>query len=83
MWGVLIYPIHFEHVYNSLQVLDSMLKNLYRLLKKLLTTDTDAAVRLHANIALVQLDSVAREFLFPKQTLQKKIQVLSSEDTFR
>ena len=45
--------------------------------------DTDAAVRLHANVALAQLDSVARDFLFPQQTLQKKIQVLSNEDTFR
>lgn len=34
-------------------------------------------------MALVQLDTMARNFLFPKQTLQKKIQVLSNEDTYR
>ncbi|KAK7114233.1 transport and Golgi organization protein 6 homolog [Littorina saxatilis] len=67
---------------DALIVLDSLLKDLYRLLKRVHNTDSDDAVRLHANMALVQLDTVSRQFLFPPQTLQKKIQVLSNQDTF-
>lgn len=70
-------------VWCVLQVLDCILKDLYHLLKKLHERDPDKTVRLHANMALVQLDTMARNFLFPKQTLQKKIQVLSNEDTYR
>ncbi|KAK7483036.1 hypothetical protein BaRGS_00025699 [Batillaria attramentaria] len=68
---------------DALTVLDSNLRDIYRLLKKLHEQDPDDAVRLHANMALVQLDSVARGYLFPKQTLQKKIQVLPDADTFK
>ncbi|XP_076469852.1 transport and Golgi organization protein 6 homolog [Babylonia areolata] len=64
-------------------VLESVLPRLYRLLKKVSVVEEDEAVRLHAHTALDHLDRVTRDFAFPRQALQKKIQVLSDADTFR
>ncbi|XP_048590647.1 transport and Golgi organization protein 6 homolog [Nematostella vectensis] len=61
---------------DSIEVLGSSLKDIYRLLKLVEATDPDEATRVHAQRALGVLDAIMREFLFPKQTFTKRIQVL-------
>lgn len=53
-----------------------MLRDLYRLLKLVVTAERDAATVLHAQLALEELDTAVRRVLFPPQTLEKKIVVL-------
>ena len=59
-----------------MQVLGSTLKEIYQLLKLVESTDNDHVTRGHARIALGELDAVTREYLFPKPSLTKRIQVL-------
>lgn len=49
----------------------------YRLLKRVESTEEDPLTRSHAQAALGELDSAMRQFLFPEQTLSKKISVLN------
>lgn len=58
------------------QVLQDVLRDLYRLLKHVVTAERDAATVLHAQLALEELDTAMRRVLFPPQTLEKKIVVL-------
>lgn len=60
----------------SIQVLSEVLLDLYRALKWVLRSDPDDVTVLHAQLALEELDNVARRFIFPEQKLQKKIVVL-------
>ena len=62
------------------QVLGSLLTEFYRLLKHTLVVDKDDVVKLHVQLALEELDVVARDFMFPKQTLTKRIHVLDPFD---
>lgn len=61
---------------RSPQVLQDVLRDLYRLLKHVATAEPDGATVLHAQLALEELDAVMRRVLFPPQTLEKKIVVL-------
>ncbi|NXN90186.1 TNG6 protein, partial [Bombycilla garrulus] len=58
------------------EVLQDVLRDLYRLLKHVATAERDAATVLHAQLALQELDAAMRRVLFPPQTLEKKIVVL-------
>uniref|UniRef100_A0A8C3NNY4 Transport and golgi organization 6 homolog n=1 Tax=Cyanoderma ruficeps TaxID=181631 RepID=A0A8C3NNY4_9PASS len=58
------------------EVLQNVLRDLYRLLKHVATAERDAATVLHAQLALEELDTAMRRVLFPPQTLEKKIVVL-------
>ncbi|XP_027759600.1 transport and Golgi organization protein 6 homolog isoform X2 [Empidonax traillii] len=58
------------------EVLQDVLRDLYRLLKHVVTAERDGAAVLHAQLALEELDTVMRRVLFPPQTLEKKIIVL-------
>ncbi|XP_014115983.1 PREDICTED: transport and Golgi organization protein 6 homolog [Pseudopodoces humilis] len=58
------------------EVLQDVLRDLYRLLKHVVTAERDAAAVLHAQLALEELDTAVRRALFPPQTLEKKIVVL-------
>ncbi|NXQ47905.1 TNG6 protein, partial [Catharus fuscescens] len=58
------------------EVLQDVLRDLYRLLKHVVTAERDAAAVLHAQLALEELDTTMRRVLFPPQTLEKKIVVL-------
>lgn len=62
--------------YSLLQVLSEVLLDLYRALKWVVRSDPDDVTVLHAQLALEELDSVTRRFIFPEQKLQKKIVVL-------
>lgn len=61
---------------RSSQVLQDVLRDLYRLLKHVVVAEPDGATVLHAQLALEELDAVMRRVLFPPQTLEKKIVVL-------
>ncbi|XP_071959551.1 transport and Golgi organization protein 6 homolog [Antedon mediterranea] len=61
---------------EAMSVLESSLLDLYRSLKHILATENDDVVKLHAELALNEMDLFMREYLFPKQTLSKKIVVL-------
>lgn len=58
------------------EVLQDVLRDLYRLLKHVVTAERDGATVLHAQLALEELDTAMRRVLFPPQTLEKKIVVL-------
>lgn len=52
------------------------LLQIYRLLKKIESTDPDQLTQTHAQAALGVLDSIMRGILFPPQSLTKKISIL-------
>ena len=58
------------------QVLGSVLRELYHLLKTVESTDLDEVTRLHAQAALGELDTVMKDYLFPRPSFTKRIQVL-------
>ncbi|NXK98267.1 TNG6 protein, partial [Formicarius rufipectus] len=61
---------------KATEVLRDVLRDLYRLLKHVVTAERDGAAVLHAQLALEELDAVMRRVLFPPQTMEKKIVVL-------
>ncbi|KAH0619729.1 hypothetical protein JD844_000673 [Phrynosoma platyrhinos] len=61
---------------RALEVLREVLLDLYRLLKFVVGFEGDKATVLHAQLALEELDGIMRQFLFPPQALEKKIEVL-------
>ena len=58
------------------QVLHSELRGMYRLLRHIECTEVDGPTRELASAALVELDQIMREVLFPQQVLAKEIAVL-------
>ncbi|XP_061226352.1 transport and Golgi organization protein 6 homolog [Neopsephotus bourkii] len=61
---------------KATEVLQDVLRDLYRLLKHVVVAEPDGATKVHAQLALEELDAVMRRVLFPPQTLEKKITVL-------
>ncbi|XP_004626072.1 transport and Golgi organization protein 6 homolog [Octodon degus] len=61
---------------KATQVLRDVLKDLYHLLKHVVQREPDDVAKLHAQLALEELDEIMRNFLFPQQKLEKKIVVL-------
>ncbi|XP_006027919.1 transport and Golgi organization protein 6 homolog [Alligator sinensis] len=61
---------------RATEVLRDVLRDLYRLLKWVVASEHDQVTVLHAQLALEELDDIMRRFLFPPQTLEKKIVVL-------
>ncbi|XP_019360908.1 PREDICTED: transport and Golgi organization protein 6 homolog [Gavialis gangeticus] len=61
---------------RATEVLRDVLRDLYRLLKWVVASERDQVTVLHAQLALEELDDIMRRFLFPPQTLEKKIVVL-------
>ncbi|XP_071502546.1 transport and Golgi organization protein 6 homolog [Diadema antillarum] len=61
---------------DAIQVLDAVLRDVYRCLKQARGTTTDEVLLLHTQLALEELDLIMRNYLFPKQTLEKKITIL-------
>lgn len=61
---------------KATEVLRDVLKDLYHLLKHVVQLEPDDVARLHAQLALEELDEIMRNFLFPQQKLEKKIVVL-------
>ncbi|XP_006860279.1 PREDICTED: transport and Golgi organization protein 6 homolog [Chrysochloris asiatica] len=61
---------------KTTEVLRDVLKDLYHLLKHVVHLEPDEVAKLHAQLALEELDEIMRNFLFPPQKLEKKIVVL-------
>ncbi|XP_032984767.1 transport and Golgi organization protein 6 homolog [Rhinolophus ferrumequinum] len=61
---------------KATEVLKDVLKDLYHLLKHVVHLEPDDVAKLHAQLALEELDEIMRNFLFPPQKLEKKIMVL-------
>lgn len=61
---------------KATEVLKDVLKDLYHLLKHVVHLEPDDVAKLHAQLALEELDEIMRNFLFPPQKLEKKIIVL-------
>ncbi|XP_013416415.1 transport and Golgi organization protein 6 homolog [Lingula anatina] len=61
---------------DALKVLESELRDIYRLLKHVMTVETDDVIKLHAQMASEELETTMKSFLFPEQTFTKKISVL-------
>ncbi|XP_066099278.1 transport and Golgi organization protein 6 homolog isoform X3 [Saccopteryx bilineata] len=61
---------------KATEVLRDVLKDLYHLLKHVVLLEPDDVAKLHAQLALEELDEIMRNFLFPPQKLEKKIVVL-------
>lgn len=79
VWGsprVLMRPQRALTAARSPQVLQDVLRDLYRLLKHVVAAKPDGAAVLHAQLALEELDTAVRSVLFPPQVLEKKIVVL-------
>lgn len=54
---------------------------IYRTLKKLYRDDNeDSVVRLHAQIALEELNDIVKQFLFPEVKVEKRIFVLDKPE---
>jgi hypothetical protein len=67
-----------NYYYFAPQILAESLKDLYRLLKITLQLEKDELVLLHGRLAMDELDTVVREFIFPEQKLEKKINIISA-----
>lgn len=65
---------------NTFQVLRDVLRDIYRTLRLVHAQDSDDVVRLHAQIAIEEVDKITREFLLPKLSLTKKIYVTEVPD---
>uniref|UniRef100_A0A1B6DUB8 RNA polymerase II assembly factor Rtp1 C-terminal domain-containing protein n=2 Tax=Clastoptera arizonana TaxID=38151 RepID=A0A1B6DUB8_9HEMI len=63
---------------DAFNVLQNHLKELYSSLKHVYNTDKDDQTRLHAQLALEELNTITRAFLFPSQVLSKRIFVLDA-----
>ncbi|GFS07673.1 transport and Golgi organization protein 6 homolog, partial [Elysia marginata] len=61
---------------DTLLALDSALIDVYRSLKRAVTNDSEEGVRVHAALALEELDTIMREMLFAKPDLSKRISIL-------
>ncbi|XP_034378226.1 transport and Golgi organization protein 6 homolog [Arvicanthis niloticus] len=62
--------------HKATEVLSDVLKDLYHLLKHVVRLEPDSVAKLHAQLALEELEEIMRNFLFPPQKLEKKIVVL-------
>ncbi|WAR11528.1 TNG6-like protein [Mya arenaria] len=58
------------------KVLETVIRDLYRLLKHVILVEKDEGVKLHVQLALNVLDDIMRANLFPEQKLEKRIRVL-------
>ena len=72
---VLSFPLQYLSMFH-LQDLSSTLKDIYQLLKIVELTDADHVTRGHAQAAVGELDAITRDYLFPKPSFTKRIQVL-------
>lgn len=60
----------------SLQVLEAVLLDLYKTLRKIHSIDEDEATRVHAKISLDILNENTKQFFNLNQTFEKKIHIL-------
>ncbi|XP_042213456.1 transport and Golgi organization protein 6 homolog [Homarus americanus] len=61
--------------HDAFTVLQEVIRDLYRVLRLIHATDPDDVVRLHAQLAMGEIDTITRQFLLPKLNLTKRIYV--------
>lgn len=61
--------------HDAFTVLQVVIRDLYRTLRLIHVTDPDDVVRLHAQLAIAEIDTITREFLLPKLNFTKRIYV--------
>ncbi|KAG1686328.1 Transport and Golgi organization protein 6 [Nymphon striatum] len=61
---------------HTLKVLEQDIKDIYRVLKFIHQIDKDDVVRLHAQVALEELNKIMKQMMFPNQNLVKEIKIL-------
>jgi len=61
---------------DAFRVLESCLRDIYRELKLLCSTEKEESVLIHLRLALDEIDNIVRDFLTPDPKLEKKIYVL-------
>ena len=66
-------------IFFSQQALSNILQDVYRVLKQAVNSDSNQEVRVHASLALGELDEVMREVLFPPSQLRKTITILGHQ----
>ncbi|XP_065934325.1 transport and Golgi organization protein 6 homolog isoform X2 [Magallana gigas] len=64
---------------SAIQILDSVMRELYQLLKLTLKSEKDEGVQRQIVLAHNELEDIMKEVLFPKQVLQKKIRIRDAE----
>ncbi|XP_064611997.1 transport and Golgi organization protein 6 homolog [Liolophura sinensis] len=64
---------------DAMTVLEDVLRDLYRLLNLCRTVEREEGVLVHIDLALAELNGIMRSFLFPNQSLTKKILVSRPE----
>ncbi|XP_071523872.1 transport and Golgi organization protein 6 homolog isoform X2 [Panulirus ornatus] len=60
---------------DTFTVLKDVMRDLYRSLRFIHFTDTDDVVRLHAQLAMTEIDTITKQFLLPRLSLTKRIYV--------
>ncbi|KAK3858629.1 hypothetical protein Pcinc_035187 [Petrolisthes cinctipes] len=60
---------------DTFTILQEVIRDLYRLLRLIHATDPDQTVRLHAQVAIEEVDAATRRFLMPRLSLTKRIYV--------
>lgn len=61
---------------DAFRVLDSCMRDVYRELKLLCSTEQDETVKVHLGLALEEVDNIVKTFLTPNTAVEKKIYVL-------
>ncbi len=62
---------------NTIQTIEDQLKTIYKLLRNLYSTTIDDILQLHSQLAIEEIDRIARTLLTPNKELIKNIKVLS------
>nr|XP_018896438.1 PREDICTED: transport and Golgi organization protein 6 homolog [Bemisia tabaci] len=75
--AVMVITMLLKGLQNDLfQVLEKQLLSLYRALKQIYVNEQDDIVKLHAQLAIEELNRITKDFFFPQQILPEKIQTL-------
>ncbi|XP_021372366.1 transport and Golgi organization protein 6 homolog isoform X2 [Mizuhopecten yessoensis] len=63
---------------DTLTVMESVISSVYRTLRQCMVTEKENGVKMQITLALNTLDSITRDVMFPKRTLEKKIRILDT-----
>ncbi|XP_022244952.1 transport and Golgi organization protein 6 homolog isoform X2 [Limulus polyphemus] len=58
------------------EILESELRDLYRHLRHIYNTDQDEVMKLHAQVALEEINEITRKYFSPQQSLTKELRII-------
>ena len=67
---------------DTMQFLKEVLKDLYKGLRFLVHHDKDEITRVHAGVAMDEIDAIVKDFLLPKVNMKKKIYITEAPPKF-